>query len=185
MISFLLLKRCLMGKMINDKSGKCYAVPSVWQINNVHFPQKYFKHLISAELNQSLHRHVDSFFNHAGLMKEFRTYRKSISYHYALRFRSRLIALALRMGLLYRHNPAYFGHNPLFVYMKIPSYWQNILFTRIVQCNRFGANLPVPPDKFNFTRPQLLKEAEWLYTVFEPLVDELYPQYVKKHNELI
>jgi hypothetical protein len=52
--------------MIKDHEGKCYAVPTTWQINNVYFPRNRWHWFIKPELSAPYSHLVDSFFSRAG-----------------------------------------------------------------------------------------------------------------------
>jgi hypothetical protein len=73
-----------------------------------------------------------------------------------------------------------YKHNPLFVAMKILGYWNNILWSRITQCNNFGYELEQIPNRFNLTKKQTVAFADKLLDALEPTVDGLYPRYVAR-----
>jgi hypothetical protein len=166
--------------MVRHRSGECYAVPTVWQVNNVYFPRKQWHWFIGAEHTQHHHNLVHEYFQLCGLDSHLDIYLQAISPHYQNHFKSRLITLAIRMMLIYKHNPNHFGHNPLFVAMKVLGYWNNILWSRITQCNNFGYELEQVPNGFHLTKKQTVAFADKLLDALEPTIDGLYPRYVAR-----
>jgi hypothetical protein len=166
--------------MIKDKSGECYDVPTVWQINNVHFPRKQWHWFIDSKTARSMNHIVYGYFMRVKLAPYITAYEGAIGDHYKNNFRPRLTNLMIRALLLYRHNPQHYGHNPMFVVMKVLGYWNSILFTRIVMCNNNGHQLPVPPDGYNVTKPKMVEIATHIFNCFEPVVNEMYPLYIAR-----
>lgn len=170
-----------MAKMVKDENGTCYAVPTVWEINNVYFPRKQWHWFIKPKVSMQYRHLVESFIGRAGLGHYFTQYDNAISEQYRNHLRIRLLNLAIRAILIYRNNPQHFGHNPNFVMMKILGYWKNILYVRIVQCNNHGMSLPVWDNEEGInTKPFIVKESEYLYDQLEPVIKELFPLYVKR-----
>lgn len=169
-----------MGRMVVDKDGKNYPVPTVWQINNIYFPRKQWHWFIKHDTARSMNHVVYSYFIDVTLAPYCNAYENAISASYRDRFRPRLTNLMIRALLLYRANPQHYGNNPLFVVMKVLGYWNNILWTRIVQCNNFGHELPVPPNGYNVSKPKMVKIASSIYNSFEPIIDRMYPLYVAR-----
>ena len=166
-----------MGKMIRDKEGKSFYVPTVWQINNVHFTRKKFKYLIDTETANKMNHIPYTVFCNAKLGKHFLAYERSCTPHYKKVFRPRLSNLMIRGLILFLDNPQHYGHNPKFIIMKVISYWLNILFTRIVMSNRFGAEIQVPDDSIKMSQSTLHSMTDLCLNCYLPIAEKLLPKY--------